>query len=260
MLASCLGRIYRAAINRIFGFDKLLEQRLPLLVRQEIDAALLAFARGESGGRSLTPDVDQTARFLASVSSAKFFLENMRMTHNMVRADSLLSFALKQCAIDGLVLEFGVYQGKSLRLIADQIVQDVFGFDSFEGLPEDWTHLQRKGRFSLEGKIPKFEQSNVVLVRGWFEDTLPVFLETHPGPVRFLHVDADLYSSAVTVLSALRPRIVPGTVIVFDEYFNYPGWERHEHKAFQEFIHDTHLGFEYLGFASSQCAVAVKIT
>jgi hypothetical protein len=259
MLGSFLGKLYRGAISRIFGFDKLIEQRLPLLIRQEIDAALLAFARGESGGRGLTLDVEQTARFLASASSAEYFVRNMRMARNTVVGERLLEFALKQCVIDGLIMEFGVFRGKSLRLIADSTEQTVFGFDSFEGLPEDWDNLQRKGQFSLQGVAPQFEQANISLVPGWFENTLPAFLDRHAGPARFVHVDADIYSSAVTILTALRGRIVAGTVIVFDEYFNYPGWENHEHKAFQEFIRDTGLRFEYLGFASSACAVAVKI-
>jgi len=258
MLGTLLGKIYRDAVSRIFGFDVILEKRLPPLVREQIDAALRAFVRGDSG-RGLTADVAQTARFLAAVSSAEYFVKNMRMSRNLIRAEALLAFALEQCVVDGLVMEFGVYRGNSLRIIADRVAQSVFGFDSFQGLPEDWTNFQRKGRFSLEGAAPQFNQSNISLLPGWFEDTLPVFLGQHEGPARFIHVDADLYSSTVTILTELRARIVPGTVILFDEYFNYPGWEHHEYKAFQEFIRESGLRYEYLGFASSESAVAVKI-
>ena len=258
MLGNLLSKLYRNAISRVFGFDVILEQRLPLLIRQEINTALRAFVSGDSG-RGLMADVEQTARFLAAVSSADYFVKHMRMSRNLIRAEALLKFALEQCVVDGLIMEFGVFRGKSLRIIADHVGQTVFGFDSFQGLPEDWTHLQRKGRFSLQGTAPDFDQANISLVPGWFEDTLPVFLEEHPGAARFVHVDADLYSSAVTILSALRARIVPGTVILFDEYFNYPGWECHEHKAFLEFIRDSGLSYEYLGFASRECSVAVKI-
>jgi hypothetical protein len=171
----------------------------------------------------------------------------MRMARNVISAETLLEFALKQCVVDGLVMEFGVFRGNSLRVIADRTAQTVFGFDSFEGLPEDWNALQKKGQFSLAAVAPQFEQQNITLVAGWFENTLPPFLAQQPG--------ADLY----TILTALKTRIAPGTVIQFDEYFNYPGWEHHEHKAFEEFIRDTGLGFEYIGYASSQSAVAVKI-
>lgn len=259
MLGPLLNKLYRDVINRIFGFDVILEKRVPLLVRQEIDFALRAFVRGDTGGRGLTADVEQTAHFLAAVSSAEYFVKYMRMSCNLIQAEALLKFALEQCVIDGLVMEFGVFRGKSLRIIADHVAQTVFGFDSFQGLPEDWTNLQRKGRFSLQGVAPQFDQSNISLVPGWFEATLPAFLDQHEGPARFIHVDADLYSSAVTILTALRARIVPGTVILFDEYFNYPGWEHHEYKAFQEFIRESGLSYDYLGFASSEYSVAVKI-
>ena len=56
-------------------------------------------------------------------------------------------------------------------------------------------------------------RSNVRLYRGWFEDTLPAFCEQHPGPIAFLHLDADLYSSTRTVFDLLGDGIVPGTVI-----------------------------------------------
>ena len=260
MLGSLLGRLYRSAVSRLFGVDAILEQRLPALVRQQVDAALRAFAGGESG-RGIHVDVALTARFLAAASSAEYVARNMRLARNLKQADALLEFALEQCSVEGLVLEFGVYQGNSLRRIAAQVGQDrrVYGFDSFEGLPEDWTDFQRKGRFSLGGVAPEFDEPNVSLVPGWFERTLPSFLAAHAGPARFIHADADLYASTVTILGALRERIVPGTIIVFDEYFNYPGWEQHEFRAFQEFIRAAGLRYEYLGFASGESAVAVRI-
>lgn len=77
-------------------------------------------------------------------------------------------------------------------------------------------------RFSLDGGLPVFEQTNVKLVKGWFENTFPVFLTKNAGAARFVHIDSDLYPSAATVLTHLRSRIVSDTVILFDEYFNYP--------------------------------------
>ena len=84
--------------------------------------------------------------------------------------------------------------------------------------------------------MPPDMPGNVILHRGLFEATLPDFLESHDGPCAFLHADYDLYSSARTVLHALKPRLEPGPIILFDEYFNYPSWRDHEHKAFQEFV------------------------
>ena len=79
----------------------------------------------------------------------------------------------------------------------------------------------------------------------------------NPGPVAFIHVDCDLYSSTKTILSLLAPRLVSGSVILFDEYFNYPNWEQHEFKAFQEFVAASAVKYTYLAFARQQVAVRI---
>ena len=68
-------------------------------------------------------------------------------------------------------------------------------------------------------------ERNVALHVGWFDDTLPAFLDRHDGNVAFVHIDSDLYSSAKTILDNLAPRVGPGTIIVFNEYFNDPNWK-----------------------------------
>jgi hypothetical protein len=101
---------------------------------------------------------------------------------------------------------------------------------------------------------------NVELIKGWFDKTLPTFLESRKNDfVSFLHIDCDLYSSTKTIFDVLGSRIVEGTIIVFDEYFNYPGWEKGEFKAFQEFIRDANLSYEYIGYVRTHEQVAVKI-
>jgi hypothetical protein len=97
-------------------------------------------------------------------------------------------------------------------------------------------------------------------VHGWFDQTLPGFLEEHQQPIAFLHVDSDLYSSAKTIFDQVHDRIRPGTIIQFDDFVNYPGWEEGEYKAFQEFVELSSLQYEYIGFASSDQAVALRVT
>src|SRR5262249_36176661 len=132
---------------------------------------------------------------------------------------------------------------------------EVFGFDSFEGLPEKWLDVWKVGDFAMP-MLPKV-RSNVRLIKGWFNETLPDFVKDHPGNVGFLHVDSDLYSSAKTVFECLESRLKPGAVIVFDEYFNYPGWEQGEHKAFTEFISRTGYSVEYVGYVRDNRQLAV---
>ena len=171
----------------------------------------------------------------------------------------LLKFALSRAPETGLVLEFGVEKGASLRHLASLTKRDVHGFDSFEGLPGDWGGTKEAvGAFSLKGKLPKVP-GNAKLHVGWFDQTLPRFLEAATDRCALIHVDCDIYVSTVVIFEQLRPRIAPGTVIVFDEYFNYPGWRAHEYKAFQEFIASSGLSYRYLGFSAEKGHVAVMI-
>ena len=259
MLLKLLGRLYQRTVTRVLGLDAWAVERLPDIIRRESQAGgadTLAALLGGSGGR---PDLERLTHLLASIDSARYITEHMGLARRFVERPELICHALGACTVQGLILEFGVFYGETLRVIADETPQPVYGFDSFEGLPEDWTSSQRKGRFSLEGNVPVFDQPNVSLVRGWFDKTLPGFLQEHQEPIRFLHVDSDLYSSAVTVLNELADRLVPGSVILFDEYFNYPGWQQHEFRAFQEFVSHTGRRYEYLGYTSAHQAVAVRL-
>ena len=158
---------------------------------------------------------------------------------------------------DGMVLEFGVRFGNTIRQIASLTGQQIYGFDSFEGLPEVWHH-EPKGSYTTRGEIPKVP-SNVQLLAGWFEDTLPKFLEAHPGNVRFVNIDCDIYSSTKTVLDQLAPRIMPGSVIVFDEYICNEHWREDEYKAFQEAVTKYDWKYEYLCFSIFTKQIAVRI-
>lgn len=144
-----------------------------------------------------------------------------------------------------LYLEFGVYEGYTLRRWAKLLTDpasSLHGFDSFEGLPENWDELRPKGTFDVKGMIPQYDDSRIKLHQGWFEDTLPRFaLPAHERLV--IHVDADLYSSAKFVLDTLRAAIVPGSIIIFDEFCD----RVHEMKAFDEFLRATGMTFRFLG-------------
>ena len=170
----------------------------------------------------------------------------------------LIDFALTETKIEGHYLEFGVYTGGTIRFIASRLAKRVIhGFDSFEGLPEAWGGFNLgRSTFDVRGKLPRVPD-NVRLHRGWFEDSLPPWLKDNSGPVAFLHIDCDLYSSTQTIFNLLSDRIVPGTVILFDEYFNFPNWENHEFKAFKEFVAKRAVKYTYLGFARQQVAVRI---
>lgn len=146
---------------------------------------------------------------------------------------------------DGLWLEFGVCSGTTINIISSQTSNIVYGFDSFLGLPEDWGNHQPKGMYSTNGNLPTV-RNNVELVVGLFQDTLEKFLENHSEPVAYLHLDADLYSSTKYVLDKLENQIVSGTVISFDEIYNYPEFRNHEIKAWLEYCERTKTSYEWI--------------
>lgn len=144
----------------------------------------------------------------------------------------------------GYIVECGVGLGWSLKWLVRLAApnQKIFGFDSFEGLPEDWMMSDELIVPTGDFKCSKPDIDGVEYRIGLFENTLPIWKQEHSGRISFLHIDADLYSSCVTVLSELNDQIVPGTVLVFDEMFEtikYKNWEQGEYKAFNEWI-DTY--------------------
>jgi hypothetical protein len=155
----------------------------------------------------------------------------------------VLDHAAGASSSEGLVLECGVYFGRSIRNLAKRFERaPIHGFDSFEGLPEAWSDREPAGSYSTAGHLPDVP-ANVTLHRGWFERTLPGFFSREPGPIRLLHVDCDLYSSTRTVLEAARDRLVPGSLLVFDDFIGFPNSAAHEFRAFSEFAEGHGLGW-----------------
>jgi hypothetical protein len=202
-------------------------------------------------------DILDIAFFSAAMDSAQFYEEYM-LTAGAFDTDLLLlSHALSVAPTDGMILEFGVASGRTICHMADLTGRAIHGFDSFEGLPESWRTGFTRGAF--EQPLPPVP-NHVSLHKGWFSETLPQFMSATNDPVALLHIDCDLYSSTAFVLDTLADRIGRGTVIVFDEYLNYPGWKQHEHKAFQEFVAKTGLTFRFDSFVPGHQQVCVVIT
>jgi predicted O-methyltransferase YrrM len=227
------------------------EARMARVVRAEIDRAV-----GELEFRARR-DLLAAGERDAALSSALWAEEVMPIARVFHDPISTLEYALSVAPQGGMALEFGVFAGRSLTVIADaRKGERVYGFDSFEGLPEDYRPHVRQGVFALD-QLPRVEGAELVV--GWFDDTLPGFLESHPGPVDFLHVDGDLYSSAVTVLDLVGPRLIPGSIVIFDEFFNYPGWQKHEFRAWEEYLARTGTEIAYEAYTSNNEQVVARI-
>lgn len=179
----------------------------------------------------------------------------------------LAHYELFRMVVDlpGDIVELGVFRGTSLmhwanfleiRNMGDRQKQ-VFGFDNFKGFTTitkedgkmDESVFKTEGGFDssvfeemLIDAIRIFDMDRfipykprVILVKGDIEKTVPEFVENHPGlRICLLHFDCDMYSPTMTGLKYLWPLVVPGGVVLFDEYGIRP-WEG-ESKAVDEFF------------------------
>jgi len=170
---------------------------------------------------------------------------------------SLRKYCLKEMPKVGEVMEFGVFKGKSINVMAKCLSElnddrTIIGFDSFRGFSEEWSGVDKKYQkdfFDQSGVLPKVEP-NVELVDGFIESTLPGFIERKGlDTVAFIHIDTDTYTPAKVLLELLKPYLRKGSIILFDELCGYPNWRNHEYKALTEVLDESE--YEFLGFAQS---------
>ena len=171
------------------------------------------------------------------------FVGNKNKANYLESIRKQLIESTKEISVSGYWCEFGVREGRSLGWLIDQYPQQIIhAFDSWQGLPEDWNHGTGKvADMSCEPpEVPK----HIELHKGWFKDTLPNWKQQYKGPIAFLHMDADIYSSTKEVLMTLNDQIVSGTVITFDEFCNFrlsgkmSKWQEHEFKALVEWLNE----------------------
>jgi hypothetical protein len=193
----------------------------------------------------------------AANSTAAYIEDNMLHVASFRGQKDVLDKAISKVTIDGLNCEFGVASGDTLNHLKKKTSKIFHGFDSFKGLPEFWRDGWDKNAFEM-AKVPKIN-GNVKIHVGYFEDSLPKFLSDYSEPFAFVHIDCDLYSATRSIFTLARDRFVSGTVISFDEYFNYSGWQYGEFKAFQEFIKESGMAYEYVTYNSKQSQVAVVL-
>lgn len=163
---------------------------------------------------------------------------------------------------DGDILEFGVYTGVSTSFIAENYPErKIYAFDSFEGLPEAWpgdrSRSHKKGHFNVNGKLPQIDHKYLKFIRGWFNDTLPIFTAGYTSKVALIHIDCDIYSSTKTIFKYMRPYIQPGTIILFDELIGYKDFEINEMQAWLEFVYETSVKYNYLYSAKEQVSLRI---
>ena len=153
-------------------------------------------------------------------------------------------------------LEFGVFKGESANYFS-QHVKKLYAFDSFEGLKEDWIGTGgSKGTFNLNKKIPKLN-ANIIPIVGWVEDTLENFIKENNPQVNFIHTDMDTYGSTKFMLEKLKSHIVKNAIIIFDDFYNYYGWENGEYKALNEVFNRNEFEYKAFNLSKKQCVIKI---
>lgn len=166
-------------------------------------------------------------------------------------------YQLKEEAID--YLELGVCGGQSFEwwLAANKNADSNFyGFDTFEGLPENWGVFFNKG--DMYAQVPKLNDARAEFIKGLFQQTLIPFLKTHPldnGKRKVIHLDADLFSSTLFSLATLFPYLQKGDILFFDE-FNVPN---HEFYALKIFSEAFYIQTELIGAVNNYYQVALMV-
>jgi len=176
---------------------------------------------------------------------------------------------LSKSRANGHIMELGVFKGSTLNHIADAVApRTVYGFDSFEGLPQNWALSENTAitaGFFATNELPKVSK-NAELVVGLFNNTLPEWIGAHPGDISFLHLDCDIYSSTASALTELNTRITTGTIIVFDDMYSwkdeddYSYWRRGQWKALREWLKDYDREVEPLARMRRRYSCSVIVT
>jgi hypothetical protein len=183
----------------------------------------------------------------------EFLQKTLAAIEALPPTEDVLGSVLKDARLakKGLWCEFGVYHGETLAKIvsARDIAKatggtaEIWGFDSFRGLPEEWRNGGTikeptgknfpAGSYSV-GHVP-LPPDGVRFAVGLFSETLPRL--QFDVNVTLAHIDCDLYSSTVDVLRFLEMHATSGTFFVFDEIHNYIGFEDGEMKALYEWLY-----------------------
>ena len=181
-------------------------------------------------------------------------------TFNYKKRESLYEQVINACNLDTNIdyLEFGVSKGVSFKWWVNRIKNSdarFYGFDTFTGLPEAWGPF-KKGDMENGNNPPVIEDNRHEFYQGLFQQTLLPFLSTYnPSKRKVIHMDADIYSATLYVLTLITPFLKSGDIIFFDE-FSVP---LHEFKAFKEWSSSFYINYKVLGAVNNFYQIAVII-
>ena len=188
----------------------------------------------------------------------KYFFNSIFLDKEEIRKYSV-ELSLKNIDTENdFFLEFGVWKGESINQISKILIEKkIYGFDSFEGLNEDWLGTKGYSKGTFKTNIPKVND-NVTLVKGRFNETIPKFINENKNMnIKFIHIDSDTYESTFLILKNLKKYFSKKTYLLFDDFYNFSGWKVGEFKALNENFSEDEI--TYKCFCSNHTSVLVEI-
>tara|TARA_B100001057_G_scaffold448168_1_gene488295 strand:- start:176 stop:1852 length:1677 start_codon:yes stop_codon:yes gene_type:complete len=166
---------------------------------------------------------------------------------------------IKKSEVSKPFYEFGVWRASSFKYLIKTFKKG-YGFDTFEGLPEDWDvgdAIEKAGAYSSDGIVPKIKGGEFIV--GKFEDTLPTFFSENRPIASLINFDADLYSSTICALNNSKSIMDRDTILIFDEFIINDSWEQDEFKALNEFCLLNNFQYEVIAVSFFTKQVAIKL-
>ncbi|MBW3050415.1 hypothetical protein DNJ72_00185 [Prochlorococcus marinus XMU1403] len=247
---------YYSLSNSIEEAEGILKQCLKI-DQNHLEAALtLSALKLHQGDQSLFQKfINSSHKDHPYIRSFKWVLTLPKLPKLFFHRWALFDYVINKSKKDRPFYEFGVWRGESFKYLINTFKKG-YGFDTFDGLPEDWHH-EKQGKYSADGVIPKIEGGT--FIAGKFEDALPSFFSKPRPLASIINFDADLYSSTLCALNYSKSVIDKDTILIFDEFIINNNWEQDEYKALNEFCSDNNFSYEVLAISYMSKQVAVKI-
>lgn len=204
-----------------------------------------SFSRCDERSNQVLHRRSQNKNYLLDPDATSFVENHFRGALPALSDSEVLRIGSDYVSIDGAFLVFGVGCGKALNFLAAlNPTENIYSFDSFQNK-----------------KLQTPLLHNVTLIEGRFKESLPRFAQNQLGSkqIAFLYINCHSYRSTKDVFLWLQHHLADGSVIVFDEFYNFPGFEQEEFKAFKEFLVDNHFDVEYLSYNTENEQVALRL-
>jgi hypothetical protein len=204
-------------------------------------------------------DVRLAAQIRAAISSAEWLHKNADHAPTYSRRVEMLEALFPLIPAEGDLAEFGVFTGAVTRFVRPRFMDRRYhAFDSWRGVPEEMSLSVAKFSFDLNGVVPELPPETTIHA-GWFDETIPKWREQFETPLAFAYIDCDLYESVKTVLEGITDRIRPGTILAYDDWYNFTNWEAHSPRATQEWAQRHAIEMEPIGFTTLEHAGSFRI-